>query len=101
MGLFNAYKTVNRANQLLKEMEVQFDIIFYSMERNSPLQQIRVEWYVLKKQFMELQATISSSKAASIASYNFKGRQATTMELFSLIKSILDDLDMRLKEQGA
>lgn len=101
MGLFNAYKTVNRANQLLKEMEVQFDIIFYSMECNSPLQQIRLEWDVLKKQFMELQATISGSKAASIASYNFKGRQATTMELFSFIKSILDDLDMGLKEQGA
>ncbi|OKZ31421.1 hypothetical protein [Parabacteroides sp. merdae-related_45_40] len=101
MGLFNAYKTVNRANQLLKEMEAQFDIIYYNMECGSPLQQIRVEWRILKKQFMELQETISSSSAASIASYRFKGRQATTMELFSFIKSILDDLDMGLKEQGA
>jgi hypothetical protein len=50
---------------------------------------------------MELQETISSSSAASIASYRFKGRQATTMELFSFIKSILDDLDVGLKEQGA
>lgn len=101
MGLLNAYKTVNRANQLLKEMEVQFDIIYYNMEGGSPLQQIRAEWRILKKQFMELQETISSSSAASIASYRFKGRQATTMELFSFIKSILDDLDVGLKEQGA
>ena len=49
MGLFNAYKTVNRANQLLKEMEAQFDIIYYNMECGSPLQQIRVEWRILKK----------------------------------------------------
>lgn len=101
MGLFNAYKTVNRANQLLKEMEVQFDILYDNLECGYPLQQIRTEWNVLNKQFIELQDTISNSSAATLASYKFKGRQATTMELFSFLKSILDDLDTELKRQGA
>lgn len=101
MGLFNTYKTVNHANQLLKEMEVQLDFLYNKLEYGCSLQQIRLEWEVLKKQFMELQETISNSSAASIASYRFKGRQATTRELFSFLNSILDDLDAELREQGA
>lgn len=101
MGLFNAYKAVNRANHLLKEMEVQLDFLYNKLASGCSFQQIRLEWNVLKEQFIELQEVISSSSAATIASYRFKGRQATTRELFSFLKSILDDLDVELKRQGA
>ena len=55
MGLFNAYKAVNRANHLLKEMEVQLDFLYNKLASGCSFQQIRLEWNVLKEQFIELQ----------------------------------------------
>ena len=42
MGLFNAYKTVNRANQLLKEMEAQ--LTSFTIIWNVVLHFNRYEW---------------------------------------------------------
>lgn len=101
MGLFNSLQTIDQANKQVKELEFEFDKLYIQLENDENLLLIRRQWNIVQEKTNLLRITISKSRGAAIASYQFKGRKATTSELFSFLNSTLKELDEQLRQAGA
>lgn len=90
MGLFNAMSSINRVNNLLKDLENQVTITQDQVRRNVPVETLRNSLNVLKHIHQELIDTFSNSSGARVSMFTLFGDKMRMHVIYS--KNIIYNL---------
>lgn len=92
MGLFNAMSSINRVNNLLKDLENQVTITQDQVRRNVPVETLRNSLNVLKHIHQELIDTFSNSSGARVSMFTLFGDKMRMHDILIYSKNIICNL---------
>ena len=92
MGLFNAISSINRVNNLLKDLENQVTITQDQVRRNVPVETLRNSLNVLKHIHQELIDTFSNSSGARVSMFTLFGDKMRMHDILIYSKNIICNL---------
>ena len=92
MGLFNAMSSINRGNNLLKDLENQVTITQDQVRRNVPVETLRNSLNVLKHIHQELIDTFSNSSGARVSMFTLFGDKMRMHDILIYSKNIICNL---------
>lgn len=92
MGLFNAMSSINRVNNLLKDLENQVTITQDQVRRNVPVETLRNSLNVLKHIHQELIDTFSNSSGARVSMFTLFGDKMRMHDILIYSKNIVYNL---------
>lgn len=92
MGLFNAMSSINRVNNLLKDLENQVTITQDQVRRNVPVETLRNSLNVLKHIHQELIDTFSNSSGARVSMFTLFGDKMRMHDILIYSKNIIYNL---------
>lgn len=99
MGLFDAYKSLSKANDTLKRLEYTFDRLQTNMNmcNYSAARSYCNDAASLAKTFLE---TVEQSKTAEISVYTFKGQKFRVMQLAMFFNEALQSANAIITSNG-
>ena len=99
MGLFNAYKSLSKANDTLKRLEYTFDRLQTNMNmcNYSAARSYCNDAASLAKTFLE---SVQQSKTAEISMYTFMGQKMRVMQLAMLFNEALQSANAIITRNG-
>lgn len=99
MGLFNAYKSLSKANDTLKRLEYTFDRLQTNMNMCNyfAARSYCNDAASLVRTFLE---TVEQSKTAEISVYTFKGQKFRVMQLAMLFNEALQSANAIIARNG-
>lgn len=99
MGLFNAYKSLSKANDTLKCLEYTFGLLQTNMDmRNySAARSYCNDAASLVRTFLE---TVEQSKTAEISMYTFMGQKMRVMQLAMFFNEALQSANAIISRNG-
>lgn len=89
MGLFNAVSSINRVNNLLKDLENQVTITQDQVRRNAPVENLHNSLNVLKHIHQELIATFSNSSGARVSMFTLFGDKMRMHDILTYSKNVI------------
>lgn len=92
MGLFNAMSSINRINNLLKDLENQVTITQDQVRRNAPLETLQNSLNVLKHIHQNLIDTFSNSGGARTAMFTLFGDKMRMHDILTYSKNVIYNL---------
>lgn len=92
MGLFNAMSSVNKINQLLKDLENQVTITQDQVSKNAPAETLQNSLNVLKHIHQELIDTFCQSRGARICMYTIFGDKMNMHGILTYSKNVIYNL---------
>ena len=92
MGLFNAMSSINKVNNLLKDLENQVTITQDQVRRKASAETLRNSLNVLKHIHQELIDTFSSSSGARVAVFTLFGDKMRMHDILTYSKNVICNL---------
>ena len=92
MGLFNAMSSINKVNNLLKDLENQITITQDQVRRNAPVENLQNSLNVLKYIHQDLIDTFSNSSGARISMFTIFGDKVRMHDILTYSKNVIYNL---------
>lgn len=92
MGFFNAMSSINKVNNLLKDLENQVTITQDQVRRNAPAETLRNSLNVLKHIHQELIDTFSKSSGARVSMFTLFGDKMRMHDILAYNKNVIYNL---------
>lgn len=92
MGFFNAMSSINKVNNLLKDLENQVTITQGQIERNAPLSNLENSLNVHKRIHQELIDIFSNSGGARVSVYTVFGNKMRMDDVLTYSKNLAMNL---------
>ena len=92
MGLFNAMSSINKINNLLKDLENQVTITQDQVSRNAPTETLQNSLNVLKHIHQDLMDTFSNSSGARTAMFIIFGDKMRMHDILTYSKNVIYNL---------
>ena len=92
MGFFNAMSSINKVNNLLKDLENQVTITQGQIERNAPLSNLENSLNVHKRIHQELIEAFSNSGGARVSVYTVFGDKMRMDDVLMYSKNLAMNL---------
>lgn len=99
MGLFNAYKSLAKANEILKRIENCIDLLEDNINSGN-FSQARTYCNEAASRVREFLEVCGGSKTAEISVYTFKGQKFRVMQLAMLFNEALLNANFIIKQYG-
>ncbi len=93
MGFFNAMSSINKVNNLLKDLENQVTITQGQIERNAPLSNLENSLNVHKRIHQELLEVFSNSGGARVSVYTLFGNKMRMDDVMMYSKNLIYNLN--------
>lgn len=92
MGFFNAMSSINKVNNLLKDLENQVTITQDLVRRNAPVENLQNSLNVLKHIHQDLIDTFSNSGGARISMFTIFGDKMRMHDILTYSKNVIYNL---------
>lgn len=92
MGIFNAMYSINKVNNLLKDLENQVTITQDQVRRNAPAETLQNGLNVLKHIHQELIDTFSNSRGAMFSMFTLFGDKMMMKDILTYSKNVIYNL---------
>lgn len=89
MGFFNAMSSINKVNNLLKDLENQVIITQYQVRKNASAETLQNSMNVLKHIHQELINTFSNSSGARVSMFTLFGDKMRMHDILTYSKNII------------
>lgn len=97
MGFFNAMSSINKVNNLLKDLENQVTIMQGQIRMNAPAETLQNSLNVLKHIHQELIDTFSNSNGARVAMFTLFGDKMRMNDILTYSKNVIYTLAAIIK----
>ena len=97
MGFFNAMTSINRVNQLLKDLENQVTITQDLVQSNASRWQLENSLEVLKRVHQDLINTFSNSVGARVSVFTLFGDKMRMDEVLTYSKNLIYNINTVIK----
>lgn len=92
MGLFNAISSINRVNNLLKDLENQVTIVQDQVRKNASAETLQNSMNVLKHIHQELIDTFGNSSGARVSMFTLFGDKMRMHDILTYSKNVIYNL---------
>lgn len=92
MGLFNAMSSINKVNNLLKDLENQVTITQDQVRKNASAETLQNSMNVLKHIHQELINTFSNSSGARVSMFTLFGNKMRMHDILTYSKNVIYNL---------
>ena len=92
MGIFNAVSSINKINNLLKDLENEISITQDQVRSNAPVENMRNSLNVLKHIHQDLIDTFSNSSGARISVFTLFGDKMRMHDILFYSKNVIYNL---------
>lgn len=92
MGLFNAMSSINRINNLLKDLENQVTITQDQVRKDAPAETLQNSLNVLKRIHQEMIDAFSKSSAARVSAFTVFGDKMRMHDVLTYSKNVIYNL---------
>jgi len=92
MGFFNAMSSINKVNNLLKDLENQVTITQDQVRKNASAETLQNSMNVLKHIHQELINTFSNSSGARVSMFTLFGNKMRMHDILTYSKNVIYNL---------
>lgn len=92
MGFFNAMSSINKVNNLLKDLENQVTITQDQIRKNASAETLQNSMNVLKHIHQELINTFSNSSGARVSMFTLFGNKMRMHDILTYSKNVIYNL---------
>ena len=92
MGFFNAMSSINKVNNLLKDLENQVTITQDQVHKNASAETLQNSMNVLKHIHQELINTFSNSSGARVSMFTLFGNKMRMHDILTYSKNVIYNL---------
>ena len=92
MGFFNAMSSINKVNNLLKDLENQVTITQDQVRKNASAETLQNSMNVLKHIHQELINTFSNSSGARVSMFTLFGKKMRMNDILTYSKNVIYNL---------
>ncbi len=92
MGFFNAMSSINKINNLLKDLENQVTITQDQVRKNAPAETLQNSLNVLKRIHQEMIDTFCNSSAARVSVFTIFGDKMRMHDVLTYSKNVIYNL---------
>ena len=92
MGIFNAISSINRVNNLLKDLENQVTITQDQLRRNAPVESLQNSLNVHKHIHQELIDSFGNSSGARVSMFTLFGDKMRMHDILTYSKNVIYNL---------
>lgn len=92
MGFFNAMSSINKVNNLLKDLENQVTITQDQVRKNASAETLQNSINVLKHIYQELINTFSNSSGARVSMFTLFGNKMRMHDILTYSKNVIYNL---------